>query len=262
MVEPRERIVGLRLRSGALGGGALRCGALGRGRALRGGSALRRGSLLLGLRHARSVRASSSERTRSCHHHAARLHRRAPVRVLRRARRRLLPLRRPRRAGHVPNEIQCDTWKMAAAPEPDTGCGADGNPVLMAQNAAVRADPRELNGVRGAHWSTPPRRTTTAWAHHDRPPRRDHRRARLGHQVERPRRDARPAPQDPANTKGDASGSLDAPSRAAPSRRSTTRTATACSTSSTSPATRAWSATRQRGGLASGRRTCSTRRTC
>ena len=38
---------------------------------------------------------------------------------------------------------------MAATPEPDTGCGANGNPVFMAQNAAVRADPQELGGVRG-----------------------------------------------------------------------------------------------------------------
>jgi hypothetical protein len=40
--------------------------------------------------------------------------------------------------GTVPDEIQCDTWKMAATPEPDTGCGANGNPVLMAQTPANR----------------------------------------------------------------------------------------------------------------------------
>ena len=51
--------------------------------------------------------------------------------------------------GTVSDEIHCDTWKMAATPEPDSGCGANGNPALMAQNAAVRADPQELGGVRG-----------------------------------------------------------------------------------------------------------------
>jgi hypothetical protein len=65
--------------------------------------------------------------------------------------------------GTVPDEIQCDTWKMAATPEPDTGCGANGNPVLMAQNAAVRADPQELGGVRGDSTADISPDAKTAW---------------------------------------------------------------------------------------------------
>jgi hypothetical protein len=65
--------------------------------------------------------------------------------------------------GTVPNEIQCDTWKMAATPEPDTGCGANGNPALMAQNAAVRADPQELGGVRGDSTADTSPDAKTAW---------------------------------------------------------------------------------------------------
>jgi hypothetical protein len=65
--------------------------------------------------------------------------------------------------GTVPDEIKCDTWKMAATPEPDTGCGANGNPVLMAQNAAVRADPQELGGVRGDSTADISPDAKTAW---------------------------------------------------------------------------------------------------
>jgi hypothetical protein len=65
--------------------------------------------------------------------------------------------------GTVSNEIHCDTWKMAATPEPDTGCGANGNPVLMAQNAAVRADPQELGGVRGDSTADIDPTAKTAW---------------------------------------------------------------------------------------------------
>jgi hypothetical protein len=65
--------------------------------------------------------------------------------------------------GTVPDEIHCDTWKMAATPEPDTGCGANGNPVLMAQNAAVRADPQELGGVRGDSTADISPDAKTAW---------------------------------------------------------------------------------------------------
>jgi hypothetical protein len=65
--------------------------------------------------------------------------------------------------GTVPNEIGCDSWKMAATPEPDTGCGANGNPVLMAQNATVRADPQELGGVRGDSTADISPDAKTAW---------------------------------------------------------------------------------------------------
>src|SRR5215218_3305911 len=65
--------------------------------------------------------------------------------------------------GTMPNEIGCDSWKMAATPEPDTGCGADGNPVLMAQNAAVRADPQELGGLRGDSTADISPAAKTAW---------------------------------------------------------------------------------------------------
>jgi hypothetical protein len=65
--------------------------------------------------------------------------------------------------GTVPDEIHCDTWKMAATPEPDTGCGANGNPVLMAQNAAVRADPQELGGIRGDATADISPDARTAW---------------------------------------------------------------------------------------------------
>jgi hypothetical protein len=65
--------------------------------------------------------------------------------------------------GTVSNEIHCDTWKMAATPEPDTGCGTNGNPVLMAQNAAVRADPQELGGVRGDSTADIDPTAKTAW---------------------------------------------------------------------------------------------------
>src|SRR4051794_6559779 len=65
--------------------------------------------------------------------------------------------------GTVPDEIQCDSWKMAATPEPDTGCGAGGNPALMAQNATVRADPQELGGVRGDSTADISPDAKTAW---------------------------------------------------------------------------------------------------
>ena len=65
--------------------------------------------------------------------------------------------------GTVSDEIHCDSWKMAATPEPDSGCGANGNPVLMAQNAAVRADPQELGGVRGDATADIDPAAKTAW---------------------------------------------------------------------------------------------------
>jgi hypothetical protein len=65
--------------------------------------------------------------------------------------------------GTVSDEIHCDTWKMAATPEPDSGCGANGNPALMAQNAAVRADPQELGGVRGDSTTDVDPTAKTAW---------------------------------------------------------------------------------------------------
>jgi len=65
--------------------------------------------------------------------------------------------------GTGPGEIGCDSWKMAATPEPDTGCGANGNPVFEAQNAAVRADPQELGGVRGDSTADISPDAKTAW---------------------------------------------------------------------------------------------------
>jgi hypothetical protein len=65
--------------------------------------------------------------------------------------------------GTVPDEIGCDSWKMAATPEPDTGCGANGNPVFEAQNATVRADPLELGGVRGDATADVSADAQTAW---------------------------------------------------------------------------------------------------
>src|SRR3954469_24973390 len=65
--------------------------------------------------------------------------------------------------GTVPNEIGCDSWKMAATPEPDTGCGADGNPAFMAQNATVRADPQEIGGGRGDSTADISPDAKTAW---------------------------------------------------------------------------------------------------
>jgi hypothetical protein len=65
--------------------------------------------------------------------------------------------------GTVPGEIGCGSWKMAATPEPDTGCGANGNPALMAQNAAVRTDPQELGGIRGDATADISPDAKTAW---------------------------------------------------------------------------------------------------
>ena len=67
-----------------------------------------------------------------------------------------------------------------------------------AGNEPVNSDPRELNGVRGAHMvdATTPN-DDLAWATTTGRPDVDDLRARLRHQVERPRSDARPAAQDP-----------------------------------------------------------------
>ena len=92
---------------------------------------------------------------------------------------------------------------------------------------------------------------------HHRPAGRDDRRARLRHQVGRPQRDDRPAPEDP-HQQGRGEGAQPCPrdaARAAPGRADlrelrrppTTPTATASSTSSTTPATAAWRSPRRQG---------------
>ena len=70
-------------------------------------------------------------------------------------------------------------------------------PTRSRATSRVNSDPRELNGVRGAHLvDAHHAERRPRLGHHDRPARRHHLGARLGHQVERPRGDARPAPQD------------------------------------------------------------------
>ena len=167
----------------------------------------------------------------------------------------------PRRG---PNDLEGKLeWMYSATPEPGN---LPSTPARRAGRRARRARRRQDRPEPAGHGVGDDHRAA----------RRDDRRARLGHQVERRGRDGRPAQEDAAEPRrgaGPAARPLDrgrargrAPT-APPTRTPTTRTATASSTSSTTPATRASSATRQRAPppatrAASGRPTCSTRRTC